>query len=260
MKCLKKIAIFSLVFFVSLFFIMPVQAKSTQTYSIIYDLQDANGNKIAQVKYKNKDFTSEIGREIKVRTTYFDKKYGDFDLVSEQSQKVESGKDQYIFVYRTYQPITIKGKVQFTTKEGTILLQDTFDIDSSATVENPQVYAVPDSYTIGDVTYLKMPGQVSEIKSVYYNDPSDNTYSITYYNPNNTTDYDVALKYVEEGTNDLLMQKSFHVNDQDYTYILPKVMKINNVYYTLADNQENTIYQAVSSDIREYTIYYKKFK
>ena len=35
-------------------------------------------------------------------------------------------------------------------------------------------------------------------------------------------------------------------------------MKINNVYYTLADNQENTIYQAVSSDIREYTIYYKK--
>lgn len=108
MKCLKKIAIFSLVFFVSLFFIMPVQAKSTQTYSIIYDLQDANGNKIAQVKYKNKDFTSEIGREIKVRTTYFDKKYGDFDLVSEQSQKVESGKDQYIFVYRTYQPITIK--------------------------------------------------------------------------------------------------------------------------------------------------------
>ena len=103
MKCLKKIAIFSLVFFVSLFFIMPVQAKSTQTYSIIYDLQDANGNKIAQVKYKNKDFTSEIGREIKVRTTYFDKKYGDFDLVSEQSQKVESGKDQYIFVYRTYQ-------------------------------------------------------------------------------------------------------------------------------------------------------------
>ena len=177
MKCLKKIAIFSLVFFVSLFFIMPVQAKSTQTYSIIYDLQDANGNKIAQVKYKNKDFTSEIGREIKVRTTYFDKKYGDFDLVSEQSQKVESGKDQYIFVYRTYQPITIKGKVQFTTKEG---------------------------------------------------------------------------------TNDLLMQKSFHVNDQDYTYILPKVMKINNVYYTLADNQENTIYQAVSSNIREYTIYYKK--
>ena len=61
MKCLKKIAIFSLVFFVSLFFIMPVQAKSTQTYSIIYDLQDANWNKIAQVKYKNKDFTSEIG-------------------------------------------------------------------------------------------------------------------------------------------------------------------------------------------------------
>lgn len=119
MKCLKKIAIFSLVFFVSLFFIMPVQAKSTQTYSIIYDLQDASGNKIAQVKYKNKDFTSEIGREIKVRTTYFDKKYGDFDLVSEQSQKVEAGKDQYIFVYRTYQPITIKGKVQFTTKEGT---------------------------------------------------------------------------------------------------------------------------------------------
>ena len=199
------------------------------------------------MKYKNKDFTSEIGREIKVRTTYFDKKYGDFDLVSEQSQKVEAGKDQYIFVYRTYQPITIKGKVQFTTKEGTILLQDTFDIDSSATVENPQVYAVPDSYTIGDVTYLKMPGQVSEIKSVYYNDPSDNTYSITYYNPNNTTDYDVALKYVEEGTNDLLMQKSFHVNDQDYTYMLPKVMKINNVYYTLADNQENTIYQADAS-------------
>ena len=110
MKCLKKIAIFSLVFFVSLFFIMPVQAKSTQTYSIIYDLQDASGNKIAQVKYKNKDFTSEIGREIKVRTTYFDKKYGDFDLVSEQSQKVEAGKDQYIFVYRTYQPITIKGE------------------------------------------------------------------------------------------------------------------------------------------------------
>ena len=98
MKCLKKIAIFSLVFFVSLFFIMPVQAKSTQTYSIIYDLQDASGNKIAQVKYKNKDFTSEIGSEIKVRTTYFDKKYGDFDLVSEQSQKVEAGKDQYIFV------------------------------------------------------------------------------------------------------------------------------------------------------------------
>ena len=56
-------------------------------------------------------FSSEIGREIKVRTTYFDKKYGDFDLVSEQSQKVEAGKDQYIFVYRTYQPITIKGKV-----------------------------------------------------------------------------------------------------------------------------------------------------
>lgn len=54
------------------------------------------------------------------------------------------------------------------------------------------------------------------------------------------------------------MQKSFHVNDQDYTYMLPKVMKINNVYYTLADNQENTIYQAVSSNIREYTIYYKK--
>lgn len=177
MKCLKKIAIFSLVFFVSLFFIMPVQAKSTQTYSIIYDLQDANGNKIAQVKYKNKDFTSEIGREIKVRTTYFDKKYGDFDLVSEQSQKVESGKDQYIFVYRTYQPITIKGKVQFTTKEG---------------------------------------------------------------------------------TNDLLMQKSFHVNDQDYTYMLPKTMKINNVYYTLADNQENIIHHAVSSDVREYTVYYKK--
>ena len=42
--------------FVSLFFIMPVQAKSTQTYSIIYDLQDASGNKIAQVKYKNKRF------------------------------------------------------------------------------------------------------------------------------------------------------------------------------------------------------------
>lgn len=174
MKCLKKIAIFSLVFFVSLFFIMPVQAKSTQTYSIIYDLQDASGNKIAQVKYKNKDFTSEIGSEIKVRTTYFDKKYGDFDLVSEQSQKVEAGKDQYIFVYRTYQPITIKGKVQFTTKEGTILLQDTFDIDSSATVETPQVYAVPDSYTIGDVTYLKMPGQVSEIKSVYYKKMDEN--------------------------------------------------------------------------------------
>lgn len=177
MKCLKKIAIFSLVFFVSLFFIMPVQAKSTQTYSIIYDLQDASGNKIAQVKYKNKDFTSEIGSEIKVRTTYFDKKYGDFDLVSEQSQKVEAGKDQYIFVYRTYQPITIKGKVQFTTKEG---------------------------------------------------------------------------------TNDLLMQKSFHVNDQDYTYMLPKTMKINNVYYTLADNQENIIHHAVSSDVREYTVYYKK--
>ena len=258
MKCLKKIAIFSLVFFVSLFFIMPVQAKSTQTYSIIYDLQDANGNKIAQVKYKNKDFTSEIGSEIKVRTTYFDKKYGDFDLVSEQSQKVEAGKDQYIFVYRTYQPITIKGKVQFTTKEGTILLQDTFDIDSSATVENPQVYAVPDSYTIGDVTYLKVPGQVSEIKSIYYNDPSDNTYSITYYNPNNTTDYDVALKYVEEGTNDVLMQKSFHVNDQDYTYMLPKTMKINDIYYGLAENQENIIHHAVSSDVREYTVYYKK--
>ena len=258
MKCLKKIAIFSLVFFVSLFFIMPVQAKSTQTYSIIYDLQDASGNKIAQVKYKNKDFTSEIGSEIKVRTTYFDKKYGDFDLVSEQSQKVEAGKDQYIFVYRTYQPITIKGKVQFTTKEGTILLQDTFDIDSSATVETPQVYAVPDSYTIGDVTYLKMPGQVSEIKSVYYNDPSDNTYSITYYNPNNTTDYDVALKYVEEGTNDVLMQKSFHVNNQDYTYVLPKTMKINDIYYGLAENQENIIHHAVSSDVREYTVYYKK--
>nr|WP_318038875.1 hypothetical protein [uncultured Faecalibacillus sp.] len=258
MKCLKKIAIFSLVFFVSLFFIMPVQAKSTQTYSIIYDLQDASGNKIAQVKYKNKDFTSEIGSEIKVRTTYFDKKYGDFDLVSEQSQKVEAGKDQYIFVYRTYQPITIKGKVQFTTKEGTILLQDTFDIDSSATVENPQVYAVPDSYTIGDVTYLKMPGQVSEIKSVYYNDPSDNTYSITYYNPNNTTDYDVALKYVEEGTNDVLMQKSFHVNNQDYTYVLPKTMKINDIYYGLAENQENIIHHAVSSDVREYIVYYKK--
>ena len=72
--------IFISVFCVTIF-IMPVQAKSTQTYSIIYDLQDANGNKIAQVKYKNKDFTSEIGREIKVRTTYFDKKYGDFDLV-----------------------------------------------------------------------------------------------------------------------------------------------------------------------------------
>ena len=55
--------------------------------------------------------------------------------MSEQSQKVESGKDQYIFVYRTYQPITIKGKVQFTTKEGTILLQDTFDIDSDGAVE-----------------------------------------------------------------------------------------------------------------------------
>lgn len=258
MKCLKKIAIFSLVFFVSLFFIMPVQAKSTQTYSIIYDLQDANGNKIAQVKYKNKDFTSEIGSEIKVRTTYFDKKYGDFDLVSEQSQKVEAGKDQYIFVYRTYQPITIKGKVQFTTKEGTILLQDTFDIDSSATVENPQVYSIPDSYTIGGVTYLKVPGQVSEIKSIYYNDPSDNTYSITYYNPNNTTDYDVALKYVEEGTNDVLMQKSFHVNDQDYTYMLPKTMKINDIYYGLAENQENIIHHAVSSDVREYTVYYKK--
>lgn len=177
MKCLKKIAIFSLVFFVSLFFIMPVQAKSTQTYSIIYDLQDASGNKIAQVKYKNKDFTSEIGSEIKVRTTYFDKKYGDFDLVSEQSQKVEAGKDQYIFVYRTYQPITIKGKVQFTTKEG---------------------------------------------------------------------------------TNDLLMQKSFHVNDQDYTYVLPKTMKINDIYYGLAENQENIIHHAVSSDVREYTVYYKK--
>lgn len=177
MKCLKKIAIFSLVFFVSLFFIMPVQAKSTQTYSIIYDLQDASGNKIAQVKYKNKDFTSEIGREIKVRTTYFDKKYGDFDLVSEQSQKVEAGKDQYIFVYRTYQPITIKGKVQFTTKEG---------------------------------------------------------------------------------TNDLLMQKSFHVNNQDYTYMLPKTMKINDIYYGLAENQENIIHHAVSSDVREYTVYYKK--
>ena len=63
MKCLKKIAIFSLVFFVSLFFIMPVQAKSTQTYSIIYDLQDANGNKIAQVKYKNKDFTLIVCRK-----------------------------------------------------------------------------------------------------------------------------------------------------------------------------------------------------
>ena len=57
--------------------------------------------------------------------------------MSEQSQKVEAGKDQYIFVYRTYQPITIKGKVQFTTKEGTILLQDTFDIDFPATAENP---------------------------------------------------------------------------------------------------------------------------
>ncbi len=29
---------------------------------------------------------------------------------------------------------------------------------------------MPDSYTIGDVTYLKVPGQVSEIKSIYYND------------------------------------------------------------------------------------------
>lgn len=117
---------------------------------------------------------------------------------------------------------------------------------------------MPDSYTIGDVTYLKMPGQVSEIKSVYYNDPSDNTYSITYYNPNNTTDYDVALKYVEEGTNDLLMQKSFHVNNQDYTYVLPKTMKINDIYYGLAENQENIIHHAVSSDVREYTVYYKK--
>ena len=49
--------IFISVFCVTIF-IMPVQAKSTQTYSIIYDLQDASGNKIAQVKYKNKDFTS----------------------------------------------------------------------------------------------------------------------------------------------------------------------------------------------------------
>mgnify|MGYP000041186397 FL=1 len=57
--------------------------------------------------------------------------------------------------------------------------------------------------------------------------------------------YDVALKYVEEGTNDLLMQKSFHVNNQDYTYMLPKTMKINDIYYGLAENQENIIHHGI---------------
>ena len=42
------------------------------------------------------------------------------------------------------------------------------------------------------------------------------------------------------------MQKSFHVNDQDYTYMLPKTMKINDIYYGLAENQENIIHHAVS--------------
>lgn len=35
-------------------------------------------------------------------------------------------------------------------------------------------------------------------------------------------------------------------------------MKINDIYYGLAENQENIIHHAVSSDVREYTVYYKK--
>ena len=55
------------------------------------------------------------------------------------------------------------------------------------------------------------------------------------------------------------MQKSFHVNDQDYTYMLPKTMKINDIYYGLAENQENIIHHTVSSDVRSIQFIIRKW-
>ena len=248
----------AVVFMMCLSFASPVYANGKKIhYKIIFQLLDKDGNEITQVDYK--EYDGLVGDETKkVRTTYYNENYGDFDLVSEKAtQKLVADKDEYLFTYKAYEAVKIKGTVQFTTKTGTILNKETFELDDQATTDNPYIYQVPDTYTVDGIEYKKANGQPSVIKSTYYNDPYDNVYNIIYYNPNDVQDYDVQVDYVEEGSNNVLMQKSFHVNDKDYTYIVPSTMKINNIYYTLSDGQSPIINHQVSSSERHYTISYK---
>lgn len=254
----RRFLALAVVFMMCLSFASPVYANGEKIhYKIIFQLLDKDGNEITQVDYK--EYDGFVGDETKkVRTTYYNENYGDFDLVSEKAtQKLVAGKNEYLFTYKTYEVVKIKGTVQFTTKTGTILNKETFELDDQATTAHPYVYQVPDTYTVDGVEYKKANGQPNVIKSTYYNDPYDNVYNIVYYNPNDVQDYDVQVDYVEEGSNNVLMQKSFHVNDKDYTYIAPSTMKINNIYYTLSNGQSPVINHQVSSSERHYTISYK---
>lgn len=248
----------AVVFMMCLSFANPVYANGEKIhYKIIFQLLDKDGNEITQVDYK--EYDGFVGDETKkVRTTYYNENYGDFDLVSEKAtQKLVANKNEYLFTYKAYEAVKIKGTVQFTTKTGTILNKETFELDDQATTDHPYVYQVPDTYMVDGVEYKKSNGQPNVIKSTYYNDPYDNVYNIIYYNPNDVQDYDVQVDYVEEGSNNVLMQKSFHVNDKDYTYIAPSTMKVNNIYYTLSNGQSPVINHQVSSSERHYTISYK---
>lgn len=254
----KRFLSIAVVFMMCLSFASPIYASGKKIhYKIIFQLLDKDGNEITQVDYK--EYDGLVGDETKkVRTTYYNENYGDFDLVSEKAtQKLVADKNEYLFTYKTYEAVKIKGTVQFTTKTGTILNKETFELDDQATAQNPYVYQVPDTYTVDGIEYKKANGQPSVIKSTYYNDPYDNVYNIIYYNPNDVQDYDVQVDYVEEGSNNVLMQKSFHVNDKDYTYIAPSTMKVNNIYYTLSNGQSPVINHQVSSSERHYTISYK---
>lgn len=248
----------AVVFMMCLSFASPVYANGEKIhYKIIFQLLDKDGNEITQVDYK--EYDGFVGDETKkVRTTYYNENYGDFDLVSEKAtQKLVADKNEYLFTYKAYEAVKIKGTVQFTTKTGTILNKETFELDDQATTAHPYVYQVPDTYKVDGVEYKKANGQPNVIKSTYYNDPYDNVYNVIYYNPNDVQDYDVYVDYIAEGSNDVLMQKSFHVNDKDYTYIAPSTMKVNNIYYTLSDGQSPVINHQVSSSERHYTISYK---
>lgn len=254
----KRFLSIAVVFMMCLSFASPVYANGKKIhYKIIFQLLDKDGNEITQVDYK--EYDGFVGDETKkVRTTYYNENYGDFDLVSENAtQKLVADKNEYLFTYKTYEAVKIKGTVQFTTRTGTVLNKETFELDDQATTDNPYVYQVPDTYTVDGVEYKKANGQPNVIKSTYYNDPYDNVYNIIYYNPNDVQDYDVQVDYVEEGSNNVLMQKSFHVNDKDYTYIAPSTMKINNIYYTLSNEQSPVINHQVTSSERHYTINYK---
>lgn len=155
----KRFLSIAVVFMMCLSFASPVYANGKKIhYKIIFQLLDKDGNEITQVDYK--EYDGFVGDETKkVRTTYYNESYGDFDLVSENAtQKLVADKNEYLFTYKTYEAVKIKGTVQFTTRTGTVLNKETFELDDQATTDNPYVYQVPDTYTVDGVEYKKANG------------------------------------------------------------------------------------------------------